>query len=58
MLCDCVTRERERDVYYGVGRRPEKIVKKGEKLREAKATTVLRERVRDVYYKLGEGRKR
>ena len=33
-------RERERDVYYRVGRRPEK---KGEKLRESKATT-LRER--------------
>jgi len=34
----------ERDVYYRVGRRPGKIAKKGEKLREAKATTLRRVR--------------
>jgi hypothetical protein len=34
-----------RDVYYGVGRRPEKLVKKVEKLREAKATTLRRVRL-------------
>ena len=32
--------ERRRDVYYQVGRRPEKIAKKVEKLREAKVTTL------------------
>jgi len=32
----------ERDVYYEVGRRPEKIAKKVEKLREAKVTTLRR----------------
>ena len=34
--------ERERDVYYEVGRRPEKIAKKVEKLREAKVPTLRR----------------
>jgi len=34
--------QRERDVYYGVGRRPEKTVKGVVKLREAKATTLRR----------------
>jgi len=34
--------ERESDIYYQVGRRPEKIVKWGVKLREAEATTLRR----------------
>jgi len=35
-------RKRERDVYYQVGRKPEKIVKGGVKLRDAKSTTLRR----------------
>jgi predicted alpha/beta-hydrolase family hydrolase len=49
-------RHAERNVSYGVGRRPKKIVKQGEKLREAKATTLRRVRLVRSCAIGGEGR--